>query len=162
MPGGSKVWWQNSRAMDELYDSFVMETSWHANQRALQLDMMRTKREQTQQRMLERRELFPVNKLKAQIQAEAEQRACDEALDAEIIFLPKLPAARRIAEVSENGDMCASFIRLASTAVFLRYPFPNLPRFLHLASGLNIAGNLGKGSTEALQSRAGGGKDRSR
>ena len=35
---GSKVWWSSSRAMDELYDTWTLEPSWHASQRQLQLD----------------------------------------------------------------------------------------------------------------------------
>lgn len=96
---GSKVWWSSSRAMDELYDTWTLEPSWHASQRQLQLDLMRTKRRQTNEAMLGRMELFSVNKLKAQREAEAVQRACDEAQREEIVFLPKLPAARKIAEV---------------------------------------------------------------
>lgn len=96
---GSKVWWSSSRAMDELYDTWTLEPSWHASQRQLQLDLMRTKRRQTHEAMLGRLELFSVNKLKAQREAEAVQRACDEAQREEIVFLPKLPAARKIAEV---------------------------------------------------------------
>ena len=99
----SKVWWSSSRAMDELYDSWTLEDSWHASQRDLQLEMLRYKKSMTQQRALGLGTLFELNQLKAQRKAQAVQRACDEAALAEIVFLPKLPAARAIAKVRRRS-----------------------------------------------------------
>ena len=89
--------------MDELYDSWTLEDSWHASQRDLQLEMLRYKKSMTQQRALGLGTLFELNQLKAQRKAQAVQRACDEAALAEIVFLPKLPAARAIAKVRRRS-----------------------------------------------------------
>ena len=96
---GSKVWWSSCRAIEELYDSWTLEDSWHASQRDLQLERLRDMKYTTYQRSLGLGTLFEVNQLKAQRRAAAVQRACDDAALAEIVFLPKLPAAREIAKV---------------------------------------------------------------
>ena len=56
------------------------------------------------QRALALGTLFEVNQLKKQRDAARVQKACDDAAVAEIVFLPKLPAARTIATATWAND----------------------------------------------------------
>ena len=102
---GSKVWWSSGRAIDELYETWTFEDSWHRHQRMLQLNHMRMKRQDSADQSLYRKELYPCKKLRAQKAAEALQRVVRDSEAAPVRFLPELPAARSIAKVCPASTM---------------------------------------------------------
>lgn len=79
---------------------FDDEGHWQMAHRDLELAKMGIRRATSHANALQRGELYPLRKRHEQRLAHVTQRACDEAREASVIFLPQLKAAAQMARAS--------------------------------------------------------------